>query len=125
MSSSDFRNFPLWQQAMDIAVGIHEVTAGLTREYLYGVVAQVRASSNSIPAHVAEAFGRNFHGDKLNYYYYARGAVYETLSHLEYCNKVGIITNEYFLKLTNKLRALETELETAIKSIRNQQATLY
>ncbi|MCH7827103.1 MAG: four helix bundle protein [Bacteroidetes bacterium] len=39
----------------------------------------------------AEAYGRYHTAGKINFYYYSRGSITETQSHLEYGKRVGYI----------------------------------
>ena len=54
----DYRDLIVWQEAMDIAEAIYVVTRGFPCEEMYGMAAQMRRCSASIPANIAEGFGR-------------------------------------------------------------------
>ena len=75
---------PMWQRAMKVTEEIHKLTSNLPRSEDYGFTSQIRRSSLSISANIAEAFRRNHKRDKINFYYVSRGSVTETQSHLEY-----------------------------------------
>jgi four helix bundle protein len=74
---------PIWQEAMDIAEEIFKLTEGLPRKEDYGFTSQIRRSALSISANIAEAYGRGHTSDRVNFYYFARGSVTETQSHLD------------------------------------------
>ena len=60
---------PIWQKAMKISEDLYNLTEGLPRKEDYGFTSQIRRSALSIPANIAEAFGRNHTLDKINFYY--------------------------------------------------------
>jgi four helix bundle protein len=94
-----FREMPIWQDSLDIAVKIFEIIELFPRKEDYGLTSQIRRSALSISANIAEAFGRNHTKDKINFYYHARGSVTETQSHLIYCEKANYIN----IKIVNIL----------------------
>jgi len=67
-----FKTMPIWQKAMKISEDIYNLTEGLPRKEDYGFTSQIRRSALSIPANIAEAFGRNHTSDKINFYYISR-----------------------------------------------------
>ena len=64
-----FKEMPVWQDAMEIAVIIFTMTDHLPKKEDYGFTSQVRRSALSISANISEAFGRNHIADKINFYY--------------------------------------------------------
>jgi len=73
---------PIWKEAMNIAEQIFTITDNLPKKEDYGFTSQIRRAALSISANIAEAFGRNHTLDKINFYYFARGSLTETQSHL-------------------------------------------
>ena len=88
MPYESFKNMPVWQTAMDIAVKTFRLTEKLPRKEDYGLTSQIRRSALSISGNIAEAFGRKHTKNKVNFYYFARGSITETQSHVEYARKV-------------------------------------
>lgn len=109
---------PVWQKAMEAAVTIFELTADFPRVEDFALTSQLRRSSNSIPANIAEAFGRYHRANKLNFYYSARGSLCETLSHLHYASSVGYISAEQQVELSAKLDAVWIQMNQIIASLR-------
>jgi four helix bundle protein len=59
----------------------------------FDLISQMRRSSKSVPANIAEGHGRFYYGDNIRFCYNARGSLDETVSHLraaidlDYCPK--------------------------------------
>ncbi|MFQ5753005.1 MAG: four helix bundle protein [bacterium] len=117
-----FSDTPVWQLAMDAAVSIFDLTESLPRKEDYALTSQIRRSANSIPANIAEAFGRYHRGNKLNFYYNARGSLCETLSHLVYMHRVGYIDEKSKEQLDSKLNEVWVQLNLIIKQLRDARS---
>jgi four helix bundle protein len=52
-----YRDLLVWQQAMDLAVAIYELTRNWPQDERYGLTAQARRAASSVPANIAEGFG--------------------------------------------------------------------
>ena len=115
----NFKDMPMWQDAMDIAEHIFKITENLPRKEDYGFTSQIRRSALSISANIAEAFGRNHTSDKINFYYVARGSLTETQSHIEYGVRVGYIDNEPAKDLDKSLNRLYNSINKVILSSRS------
>ena len=64
----------------------------LPPEEKYALSQQLRRSSQSIPANIAEGHGRFYFQDDVRFCYIARGSLEETLSHIVYAYKVDYIS---------------------------------
>jgi four helix bundle protein len=106
----DFTEMSFWKAAMEAAEEISSITEGLSRKEDYGLTSQIRRSSTSIAANIAEAYGRTTSADKSQFYDYARGSVFETRSHLIYGHKVGYFKVETLNRIGNKLNDTIHEL---------------
>ena len=113
-----FREMPVWREAMDVAEGIFSCTEQLPRKEDYGFTSQIRRSALSISANIAEAYGRQHSLDKKNFYYFARGSVTETQSHLEYGKRVGYLSSELVNRLDGQLGQIHRDLNRVISSLR-------
>jgi 23S rRNA-intervening sequence protein len=55
----DFRDLTVWQKAPQLTLAVYQLTAAFPRDELYGLTTQLRRSSVSIAANLAEGCGRN------------------------------------------------------------------
>ena len=108
---------PVWQTAHRLAVEVFYLTVGLPRCEDYGLTSQIRKSSNSAPANIAEGFGRSTKKDKANFYIIARGTSFETQNHLIYGNKVGYFSDAESTRLFNEYSELIHDLNKLINTL--------
>jgi four helix bundle protein len=93
MSITGLEKLDAWCKARDLAVRIHkEVLPLLPPEEKYALSQQLRRSSQSIPANIAEGHGRFYFQDNVRFCYIARGSLEETLNHIVYAYKVDYIS---------------------------------
>jgi four helix bundle protein len=73
----------LWQHAVAFAAKVcQQVLPLLPGDEKWAMSAQLRRSVQSIPANIAEGFGRFYYQDCIRFCYIARGSLEETYSHL-------------------------------------------
>ena len=83
MSEKGLGSLLVWQKARELAVRIcKDVLPLLPDEEKYALSQQLRRSAQSIPANIAEAYGRYTFPDAIRFMYIARGSIEETYSHL-------------------------------------------
>ena len=72
-----YRDLIVWQKGMDLAASIYECTARFPNFEQYGLSSQMRRAAVSVPANIAEGFGRATGRDYANFLSIARGSVLE------------------------------------------------
>jgi four helix bundle protein len=69
----DFKELKVWGKAHHLALAIYKATSVFPREELYGMISQMRRSSVSIPANIAEGCGRGGAGELVRFLQIALG----------------------------------------------------
>lgn len=113
-----FKEMAIWQEAMDVPEKVFKLTEKLPRKEDYGFTSQIRRAALSISANIAEAYGRNHTLDKVNFYYFARGSLTETQSHLEYGKRVAYLSNKEVDEIEQNLIKLYNDLNKVIVSLK-------
>ena len=108
---------PVWQNALDLSDTVFEMTLSLPKSEDYGLISQIRRSSNSVTGNIAEAFGRKTRKDKSHFYIISRGSAFETQSHLLYGNKVGYFEKQKTEGLFDNYAELIHEINKILKSL--------
>jgi four helix bundle protein len=97
MSAKSLETLEVWKKAKEFALRVyHEVLPLLPSEEKWNLNQQLRRSSNSIPANIAEGYGRFYHQEIIRFCYVARGSLEETLSHLVMCYELKYIPKTLF-----------------------------
>lgn len=89
---NSYRDLKVWQRAMDLAQSIYELTRSYPGEERFGLTSQTRRAATSVPANIAEGYGRSSKGAYLNFLRIAQGSLKETETHLLIAIRVGLTT---------------------------------
>jgi four helix bundle protein len=77
-----YRDLLVWQQAMDLAVSCYRLSKKFPKEDLFGLTSQMRRSSASVAANIAEGHGRESSATFVQYLRIAQGSLKETETHI-------------------------------------------
>lgn len=90
-------NLIVWQKSMGFTVNICKtILPKLPDHEKWALADQLRRSSQSIPANIAEGYGRYYFQEGVRYAYIARGSLEETLSHLSFAKEMGYLSSTEF-----------------------------
>ena len=107
MSSSGLKRLKVWVEAKEFAIAIYNlIIPNLPSEEKWGLAQQLRRSASSIPANIAEGYGRFYFQANVQFCYNARGSLEETISHLLLVQELGFITKEQCKSVIEKGDAL-------------------
>ncbi len=98
-----FEEIVAWQKARILTKRIYEVTGSARFSRDFGLSDQIRRSSVSIMANIAEGFGRRTNKDFANFLVIAHASAAETQSHLYIALDLGYIPEATFKELYNHL----------------------
>lgn len=97
MSVEGLKRLKVWVRAKDFALDIYEkVLPLLPSEEKWNLNQQLRRSSLSISANIAEGFGRFYYQENVRFCFLARGSLDETLSHLVFVFEAKFISEALF-----------------------------
>ena len=77
MGSTSFTQLDVWKKAHQAALGVYHLTRELPDEERFGLTSQMRKAAVSIPANIAEGFGRRKPHDKARFYNISEGSTEE------------------------------------------------
>ena len=87
---NSYRELLVWQRAMGIAVDVYELTRDYPREELFGLTSQTRRAATSVPANIAEGFGRSSRASYAHFARIAQGSLKELETHLMLAERIGL-----------------------------------
>ena len=77
-----YRDLLVWQRGMDLTVVVYRLSRHWPREETFGLVSQARRAAASIPAYIAEGYGRQSGASYTQFLKIARGSLKEVETHL-------------------------------------------
>ena len=122
MSVQSLKKLQVWVRAKDFAVKIYkQVLPLLPQEEKWGLTQQIRRSSTSVSANIAEGHGRFYYQDNVRFCYNARGSLEETLSHLIVCFEAGLIAETVYKELESEGEEIEKMLNGYIAFLKKSK----
>lgn len=114
-----FRDLVAWQKGMELVTLVYGETLSMPRDELFGLTSQMRRAATSVPANMAEGYGRHRLPDYLRHLRVARGSLYELDTHLEAARCVDMmIASPGLLQL---LEETDRVLQGLIRSLEAKQ----
>lgn len=100
MSTNSLERLDVWRKAHEYALRIHQVVIPqLPAEEKWGLAQQLRRSTQSIPANIAEGYGRYYYQDNIRFCYIARGSLTESLSQLHFIKDAEYLPDNTIIPL--------------------------
>jgi four helix bundle protein len=112
MKYQRFEQLPVWQAAIDLAVGTYEMTEAPEFRRRYSLRDQIERAAVSVSNNIAEGFDRGTNPDLLTFLYIARGSTGEVRSMLCMLEKM-----EAFRNLESGIRNLKQQTESISKQL--------
>ncbi|HBA38498.1 MAG: four helix bundle protein [Deltaproteobacteria bacterium RIFCSPLOWO2_02_56_12] len=110
-----FEKLEVYQRAVDLAEKIAALTETFPAKGYYHLIDQIRRASLSISLNIAEGNGRWHAKERKNFFWIARGSVFECVPVLELCRRQKLITEEKHTELKTELEVLSKMLTALIK----------
>jgi four helix bundle protein len=117
-----FEDLDCFQLALEVMAKIHEFSKSLSAEEKYDLFSQIRRSSKSVTANIAEGYGRYHYLDSLKHYAIARGELNETLAHLINAKVLNYLEQKTFDELYKLIRETEQTLNGYMAYVRRQRS---
>jgi|SRR3989338_9444566 len=77
-----FEDLIVWQKAHHLMIDVYRFTESLSFEEKFNRVQQLRRAASSIPANIAEGFGRYHYQENIQFCRQALGSLVETKNHI-------------------------------------------
>ncbi|MFH1389404.1 MAG: four helix bundle protein [Candidatus Margulisiibacteriota bacterium] len=113
----EFTDLRVWQEAKELVLKTYKVTAKFPKAETYTLSDQLKRSTNSICANIAEGFNRFHAKDKIRFYYNARGSISESQSHLLISQDLNYLNKDEVDKLVQELTVVGVKLNNMIASL--------
>lgn len=116
-----YRDLHVWQAAVELTVECYAETKKFPTSETYGLTSQIRRSSTSVAANIAEGYGRDNTGSYVQFLRVAQGSLKELETHVIIATRIGYLesSQEKFLlqrseQIGRMLRALMRSVQRTI-----------
>ncbi|SFI11569.1 four helix bundle protein [Bosea sp. OK403] len=102
---------------MSLAEAVYRLTKQFPKDELFGLTSQMRRASVSIPANIAEGYGRESTGAYVQFLRIAQGSLKELETHALLANRVGIMSELDAANLLSLAESIGKMLRALIRSL--------
>jgi four helix bundle protein len=119
------KDLVVWQKALALAVEIYLLTERFPRAERFGLVAQMRRATVSIPSNIAEGSARRTTRDFAAFLHVARGSLAELETQLLLAGQIGYLGQMQLESTLPKLGEVGRLLTAVIAGLRRRDAASY
>lgn len=115
-----YEELDVWQKAVSLAIEIYKATEPFPRAEKFGLTGQIRRAITSLPANIAEGWGRGSTKEYIQFLLVARGSLLELETHLLIAQKLDYLKEEQLGNLRMKTRQIGRMLNGLIQALRRR-----
>jgi len=112
-----YKDLIVWQEAMDLAEASYRLTRKFPRDELFGLTSQIRRAAASVPANIAEGYGREVKGSYIQSLRIAQGSLKELETHLLLAERVELAPGDTISELTRASERIGKMLRALIRAL--------
>jgi four helix bundle protein len=117
-----YQDLMVWQKAIALADLVYAETKKFPKEELYGLTNQIRRAVVSIPANIAEGWGRDSTKNYVQFLKISRGSLYELETMMVISFNQNYLDKQALTSCKNEINELGRMLNTLIKKLNNYAA---
>ena len=121
MALKTYRDLEVWQKAVDLVEAVYLLAKSFPAEERFGLTSQLQRAVISVPANIAEGYGRIHRGDYLHHLSVARGSLMEVETHLTIAVRLGFVAREQVLETWQLTQQVGKMLRKLIASLAKPQ----
>ncbi len=114
---TNYRDLLVWQRSMNLVERIYRIAHKLPDTERWGLVSQMCRAAVSVPANIAEGYGRQSTGEYRHFLSIARGSLSELETHLLLCQRLGYLEAKEVASLLSEVEEILKMLSTLISKI--------
>ena len=119
MKINNYRDWIVWQKAMDLAAEVHLLGKSFPLDELYGLTSQLRRAAVSVPWNIAEGQARKSTAEFLNFLSIPHGSLAEVDTQLLLAQRIRYVT----ALMAGKAASLTVEISKILFAFRLKPTT--
>jgi len=119
---NDYRDLEVWRRGVEIVKQVYLLTQTYPPSELYGITSQIRRAAISIPANIAEGWGRRYPAEFIQFLRQANGSRTELETHLIICSEIGLAKEEAIQPILDALTVLGRQILNLERSLRQKRS---
>jgi four helix bundle protein len=118
MPLKTYRDLEVWQKAIELVEAVYALSRGFPADQRFGLTSQIQRAAVSVPANIAEGYGRTHRGDYLHHLSIARGSLSEVETYLTLVVRLAFVPRDQAIPVWALCQATGRMLNRLIASLR-------
>jgi four helix bundle protein len=116
----NYKELEVWQLAKELATHVYRVTATFPQSERFGLTSQARRAATSVPANIAEGWGRGTAGECIQFLLITRGSLMEVETHLIIAQELGYLPPEQLRSCQMLVERIGQMLNRLVQALRRR-----
>jgi four helix bundle protein len=113
-----YRDLLVWQRAIELVILVYRFSAEFPRSETYGLSAQIRRASVSVPSNIAEGYGRGSRKEYIQFLSIARGSLKELETQAILAERLSYAPSAQVARLLSDSESVGKMLGSLIRSLK-------
>ncbi len=124
MTIKSYRDLTVWQRAVQLVEATYRVSRCLPPDERFGLTSQMQRAAISIPANIAEGYGRARRKDYMRYLSIAMGSLMELETHFTIAQRLGFFNADQVAPSWELAQEVGRMLNSLIVRLRSSEKSL-
>jgi four helix bundle protein len=111
----------VWNEAMALVESSYKLSKAFPKEEVYGLTSQLRRAAVSVPANIAEGYGRENTGSYVQHLKIAQGSLRELQIHVLLSGRLQMATAEQTRPVPDQCETVAKMLNGLIRSLQHHE----
>ena len=117
-----FRDLVAWQKGVALSLMVYRLTKRFPDEEKFGMISQMRRSAVSIPANIAEGYGRGRRAEYIRYLEIGRGSLFELQTYVELAREMQWVDGEDLAAVARLADEVDRDVSALLRSLKRRRA---
>jgi four helix bundle protein len=113
-----YKELDVWQKAVSLAIDIYKIAEKLPHSEKFGLASQIQRAATSVPANIAEGWGRGSTKEYIQFLHIARGSLLELETHIIITQKLDYISNDQLNEICGSIEGIAKMLNRLINTLK-------
>lgn len=116
-----YKDLEVWKKAVVLVTDVYRETRPFPKEEVYALTSQIRRSASSVPANIAEGWGRGRTKEFCQFLRIARGSLLELETHLMVAGNLEYIATDANERLAAGIEEISKMLNALVAKLEDRR----
>jgi four helix bundle protein len=113
-----YKDLTVWQKSVSLSLSVYKMTNRFPDAEKFGLTGQIRRAATSIPANIAEGWGRGSTKEYIQFLLVGRGSLMELDTHVLIAHRLGYLAEDQFDTLQKSIEEIGMMLNGLIRALK-------